>query len=278
MDYKMEELLPIVSRLVDQYTSFESTSVTYEKAEQLMGAVLYCIHETEHLSGCNALKTIEKVEARQAYQTGVGLVESKVQTALQCYNEMLPNFQCYGNHCLQDTFVKAIPEFFQWYDIKFDPQNTIITLDYPVLEDLTQYSGIDKIDAFIRCVGLEQEFLSMFPEVYVIHALQRYNPMHQDLIENLCEIVLMSAAGHLLAKKPFAERDFDVLDYAQIQKMVLEQSQEDVKNQLKEETRAFVQKYCQNSSRITAYLENAIDNIAVRIKNAAENDVLSQLF
>ena len=258
MDYKMEELLPIVSRLVDQYTSFESTSVTYEKAEQLMGAVLYCIHETEHLSGRNALKTIEKVEARQAYQTGVGLVESKVQTALQCYNEMLPNFQ--------------------WYDIKFDPQNTIITLDYPVLEDLTQYSGIDKIDAFIRCVGLEQEFLSMFPEAYVIHALQRYNPMHQDLIENLCEIVLMSAAGHLLAKKPFVERDFDVLDYAQIQKMVSEQSQEDVKNQLKEETRAFVQKYCQNSSRITAYLENAIDNIAVRIKNAAENDVLSQLF
>lgn len=64
----------------------------------------------------------------------------------------------------------------------------------------------------------------------MIHELQRYNSMRQDLIENLCEIVFMSAAGHLLVKKPFAERDFDVLDYAQIQKMVSEQSQEDVKN------------------------------------------------
>ena len=29
------------------YTAFGSTSVSYEKAEQLMAAVLYCMHETE---------------------------------------------------------------------------------------------------------------------------------------------------------------------------------------------------------------------------------------
>lgn len=46
MTYKMEELLPVVGKLAEKYTSFESTSVTYEKAEQLMGAVLYCIRET----------------------------------------------------------------------------------------------------------------------------------------------------------------------------------------------------------------------------------------
>ena len=40
MTYKMEELLPVVGKLAEKYTSFESTSVTYEKAEQLMGAAL----------------------------------------------------------------------------------------------------------------------------------------------------------------------------------------------------------------------------------------------
>lgn len=45
MDYEMEELVPIVGKLAEKYTSHESTSITYEKAEQLMGAVLYCIHE-----------------------------------------------------------------------------------------------------------------------------------------------------------------------------------------------------------------------------------------
>ena len=40
MDYKMEELLPVVSELAQKYTGYESTSITYEKAQMLMGAVL----------------------------------------------------------------------------------------------------------------------------------------------------------------------------------------------------------------------------------------------
>ena len=47
MRYKMEELVPIVGKLAEKYTAFESTSISYEKAEQLMGAVLYSIHELE---------------------------------------------------------------------------------------------------------------------------------------------------------------------------------------------------------------------------------------
>ena len=40
VNYEMEELVPIVGKLAEKYTAFESTSVSYEKAEQLMGAVL----------------------------------------------------------------------------------------------------------------------------------------------------------------------------------------------------------------------------------------------
>ena len=46
-EYKMEELIPIVADLVKKYTGNESTSVTYEKAQQLMDAVIYCIKEYE---------------------------------------------------------------------------------------------------------------------------------------------------------------------------------------------------------------------------------------
>ena len=38
--YEMEELVPIVAKLAEQYTGHESTSVTYEKANQLMTACL----------------------------------------------------------------------------------------------------------------------------------------------------------------------------------------------------------------------------------------------
>lgn len=45
MEYEIEELVPIVATLAEKYTSKESSSITYEKAQQLMEAVLYCIRE-----------------------------------------------------------------------------------------------------------------------------------------------------------------------------------------------------------------------------------------
>lgn len=45
MNYEMEELLPIVAKLAERYTSKESTSVSYECAQRLMDAVLYCINQ-----------------------------------------------------------------------------------------------------------------------------------------------------------------------------------------------------------------------------------------
>ena len=136
MNYKMEELIPIVGKLAGRYTSFESTSVTYEKAEQFMKAVLYCIHETETY-GHGGIVAAEGLSAEQAYETGLALVEEKVKLALKLYNELMQGFADYDNLCLRDTVVNGLPEFFKWYDTKYEPQNTILTLDYPVLKDLS---------------------------------------------------------------------------------------------------------------------------------------------
>lgn len=45
MKYELAELLPIVESLSRKYTRNESTSISYETAQQLMEAVLYCIQE-----------------------------------------------------------------------------------------------------------------------------------------------------------------------------------------------------------------------------------------
>ncbi|MGN0343093.1 MAG: DUF6179 domain-containing protein [Roseburia sp.] len=39
----MEELIPIVGKLTEEFTANESSSVTYERARQFMEAVIYCI-------------------------------------------------------------------------------------------------------------------------------------------------------------------------------------------------------------------------------------------
>lgn len=186
MHYEMEELVPIVGRLAQKYTAGESTSVTYEKAEQLMEAVLYCIREAQQEpeenafardgdgSGSGLSVSQKKLSAEQAYKRGAACVEEKVRQALKLYHQILPEFCSYENDCLYDTFVKGIPEFFKWYDAAFCPQDTILTLDYPVLKDLSRLSGIDRVYEFINCIRLEQKFLKKFSPDYVMEVLEQY--------------------------------------------------------------------------------------------------------
>lgn len=186
MRYKMEELLPLAGRLAERYTAYESTSVTYEKAEQLMGAVLYCIREGEEAdrglpSAGNSLP------AKEAYERGLRAVRQKTRDALNLYHTLLPDFCAYGNTFLYDTVVKGLPEFFRWYDTEFCPQDTILTLDYPVEQDLSGCCGVDKIWKYIRCILLEQQYLARFSQQYVIEMLKEWNPSYMDTPVNLCE-------------------------------------------------------------------------------------------
>lgn len=185
--YEMEELIPLVGWLAQKYTSGESTSVTYEKAEQLMEAVLYCIREAERETEY-AVAAPERMTAEKIYHIGAEAVERKTKTALKLYHQILPEFHSYENQCLQDTMTKGIPEFFKWYDVRFAPQETILTLDYPVLKDLSAYTGIDCIFQWLVCIQYEQRFLRLFPESNIISILLRYDEEYRENIINLAEI------------------------------------------------------------------------------------------
>lgn len=276
MKYEIEELIPIVARLAERYTSYESTSISYEKAEQLMGAVLYCIHETE-LEKPNAIALASGIPAQQTYKYGVTYVEEKVKKALELYNRILPDFCHYENQCLYDTFVTGLPEFFKWYDITFNPQDTILTLDYPVLGDLSAYTGIDKIYAYIQCIYLEQKFLKSMPENYVINLLSRQHKQHQELVLNICEIVFTAVAVHLLAHKPLSKPNLQEDDYQSVRDICMQMTFDEMANLLREAVKAYVKRYCKNCRELSDYLTDSVEDVSIRLINAAINGSLQQM-
>lgn len=273
MNYKMEELVPIVGRLADKYTSFESTSITYEKAEQLMGAVLYCIHEVE-ICGQTMMTSGERMPAEKMYEIGVACVEKKVRDALALYHGLLPDFMHYDNYCLYDTVIKGLPEFFKWYDVKYEPQNTILTLDYPVLKDLSEYTGVDKIYEYVVCIGLEQKFLSIFPEDYVTAVLSRYSKDYKDIIENLCEIVLADMVEHILIRKPISEMDLKEDEHEKMKHVLLQFDLETIKQLLQNEIGLFLKKFYAEPDALLAYVSSAINDTAVRLMTVAEETMV----
>lgn len=271
MDYELEELLPLVSRLAEKYTGLASTSISYEKAEQLIEAILYCVEAVrwpDHESAVSA----GKLPVRQAYEIGLAHVEEKAKTALALYQEMLPRFTDYGSRCLYDVFIEGMPEFFKWYDVKFHPQDTILTLDYPVLKDLSSYSGIRKIYEYLRCLSWEQDFLAGFPEDYVLDVLQTSNRDYQDSMENLCQILFSVVIKHILASKPLSERIWEERDLLSVKRMFEENDAMEIQHHLRRGVGSFLEQHYENGGELFTYLAESMGDILVRLKVAAANN------
>lgn len=224
-EYPIEALVELVAELAGKYTGGDSSSITYEKAQQFMEAVKYCIHECEEgagqnwswdsdaVSGAVMRMPEQKSGAREAYEIGYQIVLKKTARLKDIYHNLIRNFDAYGNRCLEETVTGGLPGFLQWYDARFHPQETILTLDYPVLKDLCGVTGIDAVLEYGRCIAWEQEFLRSFDREWVRRSLGAYTGDPAGMIENLCNILLPDLIGHVVLKKPLQEMGYSQEEY-----------------------------------------------------------------
>lgn len=193
MGYEAADLLPLVRELTERYTSKASTSVPWETAQQLMEAVLYCIGETQETgSGLGQNRELaggEMMTAREAYDRGYHLVIRRAETARKLYNKWIISFNRYESECYSRTVTRNIPEFFKWYDPRFNPQQDFTGLDYPVPGDLGKRPGIDRVDRYLACIWTEQRFLGSLASDYVktvLTAWGRSGGNNRSISERLC--------------------------------------------------------------------------------------------
>lgn len=190
--------MPLVKKLVKRYTSNESTSVSYEKARQLMEAILFCIDETmKELPLINPEQSgqevylEQKLSPEQAYERGYQLVVKKTKNALKLYQSIVAEkFRFYWNQALSDTVLKGMPQFFRHYDALFFPQNQILTLDYPTLKTVEHLKGIDAIYQYLQYIQLEQDFLKCFSDEYIETCLLAYHEDYEELFINIPSVVI----------------------------------------------------------------------------------------
>lgn len=218
-DYPMEELLALVENLAGRYTGRTSTSVTYETAQMLMEAVIYCLEEyrTDRLEhsgyGMGEGGTASVVPVRdneftlkEAYDRGYRLVLKKTQMARQLYHRILQNFEDYGCLNYSETIKKGMPEFFRRYDARFRPQDHLLILDYPVLQPLGKMCGVDAVYGYLQNIRLESRFLAAFSPAVVEGLLEEIQPGYRELfLDNICSAVLERSLWCMIAGRPVAQ-------------------------------------------------------------------------
>lgn len=280
--YQMEELIPVVAKLTEQYTSKESSSISYEKANQLMGAVVYCIQEyergEENRDGSHELIVEEKLSAQEAYNRGRKCIENKVKKLGEEYKQLMTYFNDYGNENLRDTVIDGIIGFLKCYDIKFAPQDTIITMDYPILYQMKGVSGIDAIYMYIQAIVYEQQFLRNFSKEYICRTLKHYNSTYEDLFENLCSIILRNLLGHMIIGKPINQEGFKVEEYHELESYIMRYDKTTLETKITLLLNELICKGYGDDSLLFNYLKKDIPDFCVRLKQACYYNHLSNIF
>lgn len=276
MDDQMKELLPVISELAQQYTGCESTSITYEKAQSLMEAILFCLRE--YSDSCANTLVSRDISVKEQYITGRKLLSDKVEKIRKIWNEISIRFADFGVKCLHDTVQKGIPQFLKRYDIRYCPQDTILTLDYPVLTDCSDMAGADAVYAYMRAIRTEQMFLDAFDRNYIVRILEKYDSDYRDMIENICSIVLANMIGHIAIQKPLGGEAFQDEDYLQLSEMFEGKSVSDIENAVTALIRKIVDRFYEKDMDMLAYLCCESRNIAVRIDTANRHGQLRRIF
>lgn len=218
MQYTMPDLLQQTAWLAEQYTSKDASSITYETANRMMEAVLYCVKENEQCGECEKSGKYEPIvpaeilseravpDIKTAYERGYQAVLFKVNRTRMIYEDLISDFEDYGCRNYRDTITKGIPGFFIRYNAKFCPQDQILTLDYPVLggNTLTRHErvlcGVDLIHEYMGIIQVEKRFLDCFDRQAVVSLMNAIYPEYEELyLDNLCYPVLLNALGCLFA-------------------------------------------------------------------------------
>ena len=279
MRYRPEELLPLVKELSWKYTGKASTSITYEAAQQLMKAVLYCIQEYTLGAGKDVLCPGKKVSAREAYELGYALVLKKTQDARECYNQVAEHFDSYGNRAYEETFRKGIPEFFLWYDAKLKPQDHILTLDYPVLGDDVKACGIDRMYEYLWSIDQEQHFLERFPKAYVRTVNRERYPEYEEYFVNVCQTPLRRILCCMLAEIDLTRTELSKEEYVQIEQVLDmdEETGKGLKGRLEAALKLLVNQIYEGNEELYQYLSRDLDDLAFELKNGIENHCLKEV-
>jgi len=261
--------MPVVAKLAARYTSNESTSISYEKARQLMGAVIYCIEEYENAAaGLRDLVTAHSaVSADTAYRQGYELLIEKVKKIQQEYNIMMKEFQYYGNRCCYDTFQKGMPGFFLYYDARFHPMNHILTLDYPVLISLEPRCGADLMEVYVRSAYLEQRFLQKLPTKYIMHVLSAYSDDYPELIINLASIVLRNVLGCRIAGKSIDINGYSPVEMERLRLFISGKTREELEAQLKKYIDELMDFAYEENEELGNYLKEDMRNFSFELQH-----------
>lgn len=280
----------LLKEQIDKYTSHESSSVRIETAQGILASIYYTIGAKlkEATSIEEQMNLVLRMDMNELFKQGQKLLISKVESTKGMLIElqslsMLPNIAYY------DTLMKGIPEFFIEYDYKYAAQESPGSIDYPLLYDPMDITGIEYLNEYLSHLLIEHTICSQVPSGAIEKLMKVYSINYKEDLFNVCELVLTNLIGkRLLHKSLPKETEIEtfveaLLSISNEERSLLEQqlqlkSKEELKQLYQNALDEVLDTFVIHDETLRRYLENGLEKIISYTKFSIENQTLHRVF
>ncbi len=283
VDSIQKQFMVLLGDLIIKYTKGESTSVKIETGQRIMLSILYCIDACTRsfASPQDAINLLTLSSIKEIYQAGLETVESCLRETEQSYQEIKNNKLDIPNEAYQSTIDQALPDFFEKYDVLFSAQDTMTSIDYPLLFDDMKMQGIFYIKQYIHKLDLETQFCRLFAPEEVTQLLYNYGRVYgidyREALINIFEIILTNSIFSVLAGNKASELCITQLQLGYLREKFKDLASSQCLSTISEAVEALIGKLEIDQPELKKYMRDFIAVLMPRFVCAMENNTLANV-
>ncbi|WP_024833592.1 DUF6179 domain-containing protein [Ruminiclostridium josui] len=207
-------LLGLLSRQIEKYTLGESSSVTEEKAENLLKSICFSISVALKQQGniISASELLKHERVEELFNKGNELIRQYFEDSKRLWFEIKTDGFRTGNIAYNSTINEGLKEFFNFYDYKFSAHETNGSIDYPLSYDEMDLKGIEYIHEYLTHLTMENAFCLHYDSHSIECLLRGYSKYFREDLLNIFELILTnllgrSMLGYTLDRLDISEED-----------------------------------------------------------------------
>ncbi|PKM94290.1 MAG: hypothetical protein CVU84_12595 [Firmicutes bacterium HGW-Firmicutes-1] len=266
----------ILKELITKYTEGESSSIKTAIAESFLTSIYYtldfallkCKHHEE------AVSLIKTLSIKDVYLKGVRLIKSSVKKTNVLYAELKLHMLDVPFEIYTDTINKGIPDFFSDYDPLFYAHETMSSMDYPIIFDDTNRSGIDYMKQYIENLTTENQFCNFFTIDDIVSLMENYGWLYNMNIKNspinIFEVVINNSIFSTLLGRDSNELIISKEEFAYLQDKLCNLQEEELTTQIDNAIGRMILELSIDQENLLSYIARFKQQLIPRIIKASK--------
>lgn len=201
------DMMFLLNDLINRYTKGESTSLKVDTAEMLMNSICYSIDagfsDCSSPEKCIALLKVKPL--KEIYYDGIKNITACVEKIRNLIAEMQKIRMDIPLEAYIAT-IESIPAFFNVLSIMFAPQDSVPSIDYPLVFDDWSVRGVYYMKNYIETLNLETKVCRLFNIEDIKQVLESYgriyNIDYRKCLINIFELTINNAVFSVLSGYP----------------------------------------------------------------------------